>query len=263
MRYVNVSFLLAGLLFNVYAAGNDALINLRRKHSETTEGRLIPWTGDELELLEQPPLFELQSAASETRARGWMSAHIHGFIMSIMVRDDRHVNTRQGADIWDGDAIQLGIDADGSGVGSRDPGSAFVGPNDASITVALTRQGPRAWAHYHGNPHRRGAIRDMDMHITRDEDAQQTRYSLYFNWSDFQLKPGISEKMGVAVQVNDTDDGPQQLRLKWGDGAGGNLRPGLFRTVRLDIPDEEFVSILPYKTNVWTADDSMQILIAA
>ena len=69
MRYVNVSFLLAGLLFNVYAAGNDALINLRRKHSETTEGRLIPWTGDELELLEQPPLFELQSASSETRAR--------------------------------------------------------------------------------------------------------------------------------------------------------------------------------------------------
>ncbi|MDZ7721405.1 MAG: dienelactone hydrolase family protein [candidate division KSB1 bacterium] len=159
--------------------------------------------------------------------------------------------------------FRLGIDADGSGAGSRDPGSAFVGPNDASITFALTREGARAWAHYHGNPRRRGAIQDMDMHIVRDDDMQQTRYSLYFNWSDFQMKPGIAETMGFAVQVNDMDEGSQQLRLYWGDGAGGNLRPGLFKTVRLDTPDEEFVSILPSKTNLWSADDSMQIFIAA
>ncbi|MDZ7721404.1 MAG: hypothetical protein U5R06_00930 [candidate division KSB1 bacterium] len=109
MRYVSVSFLLAGLLFNGYAAEERGEpVNLRQKCSESTEGRLIPWTGDELELLQQPPLFELQSSEEETRARGWMSAHLHGFIVSIIVWDDRHVNIRQGADIWDGDAIQAG-----------------------------------------------------------------------------------------------------------------------------------------------------------
>ena len=264
MRFSDLPVLMICLLMPFGINGRESnFVDMRFIRIQKTHGTfpVIPWTGDEMTLLQSPPLFELEQ--DETRAKGWIAVHSQGFIVCVSVIDNLHLNTQQDAAIWDGDAIQLGIDANGSGVGSRDPGSAFVGPDDASITFALTEKGPRAWAHYQGNPSLRGSIQNMDMDISRNEEEQETRYSLYFSWSNFQMKPGIPEIMGFAVQVNDTDRGPKQLRLKWGDGAGGNLRPGLFKKVRIAKPDEEFVSILPYKTNIWNINDVMRIQIAA
>lgn len=222
---------------------------------------VIPWTDNETALIGQPPLFELNSPEG-TSAKCWISACKAGFILHIVVTDNLHINTQSDAAIWDGDAIQIGIDANGSGVGSRPVGSAYVGADDASITVALTSGGPKAWAHYHGNPQKRNAIHDLKMDIGRDESTKQTTYSLHFDWTDFNMKPGMSDVMAFCVQINDTDLGSDQLRLKWGDGAGGNLRPGLFRKVRIGSPAEEFAAVLPLKTNLWTPTDSLRCLVA-
>lgn len=229
--------------------------------SESDSLPVIPWTDSIERLLLEDPLFKLSSEAG-TAAKGWIAANKEGFIFHLDVIDDYHINTRKEGAIWDGDAIQLGIDANGSGVGNRNRRMAYVGPDDASITFALTNEGPRAWAHYHGNADKLNAITDMKMDIVRNRKIKHTIYTLWFKWEDFQIGPGLYDTMGFGVQLNDTDKGPDQLRLKWGDGAGGNLRPGLFEKVRIASPTDEFITILPQKVNVWHPQDSIRVLLA-
>ncbi len=223
----------------------------------------IPWIGEDIdELYKTKPLFSIASDDSETSAKGWVGVNKNEIIIRVVVTDDYHINTRSSSSIWDGDAIQFGIDANGDGVGNRLKTEAYTGPNDASISFALTEDGPKAWAYYYGHPDGPGEFKNLTLNIDRNDKKQTTTYNIRFLWESFQMKPGISSCLGMVFQINDTDKGPNQKRIYWGNGAGGNLRPGLFKKLRIAPPNENFISIQTIKNKVWSSSDKAKVIVA-
>ncbi|MGD2175433.1 MAG: hypothetical protein PVJ27_08525, partial [Candidatus Brocadiaceae bacterium] len=227
---------------------------------------LAPWVrpGD-TGWQEGDPAFEISDPEGDARAGGWFAVTDRHMLMKIIVRDDVHVNTREGADIWDGDALQIGVDARGDGSGTLPRNTRMVGPDDASITVALTGQGTKVWAHFQGK-YGRGYLadgaRDYPCAVQRDEERGQTVYNVAFPWEDFQTAAGMSSLLAVAVQVNDTDEDPGQRRISWGDGAGGEPRPGLFEPLALGRPPESVAAAEVSREHLWRPDHCGEITFA-
>jgi len=223
----------------------------------------IPWISKDLKaFFKTVPLFSIAADDSETAAKGWVGVNRNEIIIRVVVSDDYHINTRSSGMIYDGDAIQFGIDANGDGVGRRLKTEAYTGPNDASITFALTDDGPRAWAHYYGHPDGPGEFNNLALDIVRNDQKQTTSYDIHLPWESFQMQPGISSCLGVAFQINDTDKGPKQKRIYWGNGAGGNLKPGLFKKLRIAPPSENLISVQSIKNKIWSPADSAKVIVA-
>jgi predicted esterase len=221
----------------------------------------IPWVeAGNLTWRDAPPPIVIEGV--DPGARAWAAVSTQGLLMRIVVDDAMHVNKQVDAAIWDGDAIQLGIDMLGRGVGGLARDSAFTGPNVASITFALTPDGPKAWAHHHGRPGGEGAMPQLTPVVTRDEATHTTTYDLVLPWDEFQASPGLSPVMGLAIQVNDTDEAPEQKRIYFGDGAGGAVRPGLFRVVGLGDPPGEVISTGTVRKDLYRVTDRGEMVVA-
>ena len=256
------------LLLNI-SCNNSKSTNFNSNIEELKEtqvdsnSHIIPWA-DEFSLINvDEPTFKIELKKTELEATGWIIANIEGFSMKIVVNDDYHKNNRKGSAIWDGDALQISIDAMGNGVGNKPKETSYVGKDDASITFALTDNGPKIFAHYHGNNKMLGDKSKMNFDISRDGIKQTTTYILNFLWTDFQTKCGISDVFGIAIQVNDTDKGTNQNRIFWDMGASGHISPGLYNICKLEQPNTEFISVLPYKTDIWNSNDVIKIIVAA
>jgi len=234
--------------------------------SDETIDRSLPevqWVGKNIKsILKNKPLFTIKSNDSETAANGWVGINKDEIIIRVVITDDYHINNQSGPNIYDGDAIQFGIDANGDGNRGQEKNMAYTGPGDASITVALTPEGPKAWAHYYGHPDGAGAFTRIKLDINRNDEKQTTTYDIRLPWEGFQTLAGISPYIGLAFQINDTDKGPKQKRIYWGDGAGGNLRPGLFKRLRIGKPNESFMSIHSVKNRIWTVNDKAEVIVA-
>jgi len=266
LRIICIQVVIALFVFVSFGQkGGSFSLDINPVAQETLDITLpeIPWIGKDLKAFyRSEPLFSIAADDSETAAKGWVGVNRDEIIIRVVVSDDYHINTRSSAMIYDGDAIQFGIDANGDGVGHRLKTEASTGPNDASITLALTDDGPRAWAHYYGHPDGPGEFINMTMDIVRNDQKQITTYDIHLPWESFQMQPGISSCIGVAFQINDTDKGPIQNRITWGNGAGGNLRPGLFKKLRLASPNEHFISVQPIKNKIWSPADRAKVLVA-
>ena len=262
---IPISFLLLINLScsNLEQTNNNLKVEELKETEINSSTLLVPWLNS-LSLIDTlKPTFVINSEKSALKASGWLIANIDGFMMKIIVKDDLHKNNRTGSAIWDGDALQISIDAMGDGVGDKPKNTLYLGKDDANIAFALTEQGPKLYAHYHGNRDLLGDKSKMKYNILRDEKKKTTTYLLNFLWNDFQTKCGISDVLGIAVQINDTDKGPTQERLFWDMGALGDIFPSLYNKCKLMQPADEFISILPYKSNIWAPDDKIKILIAA
>ena len=199
----------------------------------------IPWvkSGD-TEWLKAAPLFRLGDASPDGSAEGWVAAGDEDILLHVVVRDDVHHNDKSGADIWNGDALQLGIDARGDGSGSMDPKTrAMFGPDDAAMTFALTSKGPAGWVHFSQGGALHDALPANLFSIRRDEPAKTTTYDIHLPWKMLSTAPGLYPTIGLAVQINDDDgDGRPQRRLYFGRGADGVPAPGLFQRLALQGP---------------------------
>ncbi len=244
---------------------NNSLLEIIPVEEEIIDLSLpeIPWIEDDMKAnYSSDPLFSIESDNSETAAKGWVSVNKDEINIRVVVSDDYHINTQSANMIYDGDAIQFGIDANGDGVGKRKKTEGYTGPNDASITFALTNEGPKAWAHYYGHPDGPGKFENLNLEINRNDRKQTTTYDISLPWESFQMQPGISSYLGVAFQINDTDKGPKQKRIYWGNGAGGNLRPGLFMKLRIAPPKENFISVQTIKNKIWSPTDKTKVIVA-
>jgi predicted esterase len=255
------SGLLTLLLAAFAAAGQTITITASIEPEHEPAALTIPWVeAGSLEWRQTQPPIVVEGV--DPAARAWAAVSTQGLLLRIVVDDAMHVNKQVDAAIWDGDSIQLGIDMLGRGVGSQPRDAAFTGPNVASITFALTADGPKAWAHHHGRPGGEGAMPQLTPMIARDDAARTTTYDLVLPWDEFQASPGLSPVMGLAIQVNDTDDAPEQKRIYWGDGAGGAVRPGLFHTVALGNPPGEVISAGTVRKDLFRRSDRGEIVVA-
>jgi predicted esterase len=214
----------------------------------------VAWVGvEDVDWANGDPAFTMADAESGTSADGWLAVTSEGIRMRVAVRDDVHFNDRRGGDIWDGDNLQIGIDALGDGAGPEREDAMVTRPDDAELCIALTGETTTFWAHWHGRPGGEGALPDGYGQVTRDEDTGATVYEVRLPWSEFQAQAGQSPVIGLRVQCNDSDGKGVRRAFHWGnpDSRG---RPGLFNRLRIGNPPGEFAAASPPSTSLWRAD---------
>jgi len=213
------------------------------------------WTNGE-------PSFKIEGDP-KVSARGWLAVSEQAILLKVEVRDQAHFNAKEKSDIWDGDCLQIGIDASGA---ASEKVQSSVSPTVASITAALTARGPELWAHYQGQ-YGTGRLREGKRHypcaIVRDERAKTTTYSLAFPWGEFASLPGFAPLIGLCVQVNDSTPNEKQRRIYWGRGADGAPRPSLFERFAPGAPPGALRIATATRTTLWRPTDFGEIAVVA
>lgn len=221
---------------------------------------MAPWVqpGD-ITWQEGPAIFDISDGASGTSARGWLAVDNDNIHLRVVVKDDKHINNKENAEIWQGDAIQVGISA----YGETSRRGAYVGPNDAALAFALTSSGPASWAYFHGRPDATGSMDAVTTNIRRDDDAQTTTYDITMPWSEFQAQPAGSPLIALTVQINDSDDDTdRQARMSFGDGAGGRPSPSQFEKIRIGPPPQPVLAARVTRDALWQTGDFGEIILA-
>jgi pimeloyl-ACP methyl ester carboxylesterase len=243
---------------------SEPRIVIREIPTDSSVSRLpvVPWIlPNDDSWTKGKPIFEISDENAKTSAKGWIAVTNEYILLKIEVKDDVHVNHSTGGDIWDGDAVQLGIDALGDGTGRMPKDASFVGQDDAWITFALTEQGPEAWAQLHGRPGGVGAVPQLMPQILHNSKTKTTTYGIRLPWKEFQTEAGISQEFGLYVQVNDQDD-TTSTRLYWGSGYGGGLRPGLFNRLAVGRTPAAWIASAGLHSEIWRASGCGEIVFA-
>jgi len=267
MKYRIYVLLFIVLILNVKSGISQSqemtyLIENVSNNSESKTQFSIPEIKEKKELKNHKPIFNIQSLSNETKASGWIGYNTLGVYLLVEVFDSMHINNQKGANIWDGDALQIGIDANGDGTNGGAKNEIYIGPNDAMYAFALTDNKIVSWAHYHGNLHKTGEKTTVKTSIIRDEKSFLTSYSIFFPWKEFNWALGFSDFFGISVMVNDLDEGHTLTKTKFGEGVGAVFKPGLFMLGKIQAPHEEFFSILMTKNKIWEPWDNAKVLIA-
>lgn len=147
------------------------------------------------------------------------------------VADDKHFNLRTGSMIWNGDALQIGIDSNGSALSPAEGGTVGYSQNDAEIGFALTSSGEQVyqWFPNTGNPNK------VKCRIKRD--GQHTIYEAAIPFTSLPNPErwGAGMVMGFSMVILDDDDGSgAKYRLELSPGIVNRKDPSVFRKVILE-----------------------------
>ena len=211
------------------------------------------------------PLFQVSDDSGKFNSQGWAALSEENFILHIVVKDAEHFNNRTGADIWNGDSVQVCLDtmplAALQESGTKAYANRFVG----SVAFALTKEGPRAWAHHlgkiygHGSGNPNGGVDRWKPEITRDNKAGVTTYQLKFPTREFGVPSGLITCVGLTVQVNHGST-PMQKRLSWGNGLTGVPVPGLNKLVPVEDASGDEIYWAPTRDSLWATNDELLFL---
>lgn len=223
----------------------------------------VAWVNDgEKEWMFGAPVFSISNASGDPSAQGWIAATEGAILLHVVVQDDTHLNANRGGNLWNGDALQIGVDLSGAGVGRLPKETVMTGSHSAALGFALTANGPEAYVFTHSRPDRVGEAPQLAPGVVRDENKKTTTYDISLPWSEFQATPGLFSRLGLALQVNDTDTDSKQKRINWGRGGNGPLQPGLFKWLTLGTPGTPLLSLEATKTNLWKQGDRGEFVIA-
>ncbi|MDR1438808.1 MAG: hypothetical protein LBJ10_01980 [Clostridiales bacterium] len=165
----------------------------------------------------------------------------------VDVSDDRHVLTSDINNSWAQDSLQISIDplhAMGTARDQYGAATAAGYAGELSIIAALREDGVYGMAiQYNTVPGLSDRnLADSRVLVARDEEAKTTAYRLALSWKDIltegQLAPasGFSPQnthMGIAVTVNDSDQGTDRGWLNYMDGIAFGKDARLFGDLAL------------------------------
>lgn len=163
--------------------------------------------------------------------RLWLTHDGERLYVSAVITDDVHAQPARGADMWQGDAVQVGA-APGWPGENADPTS--------EVGTALTSAGPVDVARWLpvGAP-----TTDIASAVTRDEANKQTTYELSVPLSTLGVD-AADGLMAATIAVNESDGGPRRGWSSWGQGVAESKDPTKFRALRLLAPSEGEVNML-------------------
>lgn len=230
---------------------------------------IVPWVDDwNGEWDSSVPTFTIADQGCPTSAKGWVAVSDHAILLNVVVQESVHENHQTGGGIFDGDSIQVAIDARGDGSGTLPADTRMVNLDDGIIAFALTDTGPQAWAHHlgkvynggAGNPD--GAMPRLGPRITRDETVHQTVYQITLPWAEFHTGAGFTPIFGMAMQLN-VGSGKARKELYWGKGAAGGVpMPGSMNKLLLGPPPRPTVTLTCAKDRIWTAEDTAEVEVS-
>ncbi|MGQ4517077.1 glycoside hydrolase family 3 C-terminal domain-containing protein [Streptomyces sp. DW26H14] len=168
---------------------------------------------------------------SDLSGKVWLDWDASSLYVTANLTDDVFSQPADGADMWQGDSLQL---AATSGV----PGASATESTDSvnghyEYGSALTQAGAQLYrwiAPTEGS----GLVTDASVHVTRDDDTHTTLYELAIPWSDLtSVKPAANNVFSFSLDVNDKDNGVRKGYTQWGDGIGSSKDVGGFNMAQL------------------------------
>ena len=206
------------------------------------------------------PIFIITSSGTGDKAEGWFGVTSEYIYFKIKVEDDDHFNPMSDNNLWQGDAVQLGIDAHGDGTQGNDQNlSGAFGEDDVALTFGMGENGPQGWVQFLGKTSERFVMDKDDISISREGIV--TSYSARISWELVSTQPALFPNIGIAVQVNDSDQGRKdQDRYSWGDGAGGRMKTGLFKRIRLEGFPDQMVGAVVQNNTIWGNERARYLL---
>jgi len=180
-------------------------------------------------------------------------------LIEVDVTDEKHA-PGAGGRIWEGDSIELAIDAMGDGTrGEPDSMSGPMGPDDFKFIFALGPEGAEART-LAGETRYPAEELLANSAITREGD--QTKYRIALPWKLLHATPGASPAIGLDLKVNDRSSEEEDKReTAWGRGFEQSFSAGRLPRVALAPPDDERIALHWLDTTAWDAKD--QNLLAA
>jgi hypothetical protein len=174
------------------------------------------WTGDD-----------------DLSAKAYLANDDKNLYLTVKVLDDKHINNKLLDKIWDGDALQIAIDAGGDAVSPEASGYTGYDQNDIELGLALTKSGIQA---YRWMPNA-GVISSREMKYNVTRDGNFTNYEITIPYSSL---PSFGEYkngrvIGISFVLFDDDgNGGQEYWMELTRGvAGGRKDPSMFRKVIL------------------------------
>ncbi|MDX2188467.1 MAG: hypothetical protein SFY32_01275 [Bacteroidota bacterium] len=226
----------------------------------------IPWLkpGDK-SWMQGNPTFTIKHESSELEAKGYIGMTDEALMFKIDVTDDKHLNDKELGDIWNGDAIQIGLDLEGQGSGNMPKDTpGMVGNDDAGIGFGLGKNGPEAFAWFLGGTFTSIPLDKKTVKIVRNEKLKTTNYEMSVSWKILKIQPGIYPTFGIAIQINDSDpDRKEQNRISWGKGAGGASTPGLFEKLAYSNPFKPIYASYKLNETIWAIGDVAEMCFVA
>ncbi len=184
--------------------------------SVKVDGDHSEWGADEFTRVEGP--------LSVVRTAVRYSAN--GLAFAVQVEDDRFVQTKTGAKIWEGDSMQFAL--------SLSPSSALgYGQTDLEYGAALTSRGPVVWCWYAGEDGGTGHLSQAEIQVLRKDDV--IFYEMRIPKSALprvSLSPGTV--LGFSYIANDDDGEGYRGATEWTPGMTGGKDSSLFGELVLE-----------------------------
>ncbi|RKY04576.1 hypothetical protein DRP77_03480 [Candidatus Poribacteria bacterium] len=141
------------------------------------------------------PLGEDYNGESDLSATWWVVWDEDNLYVAVEVTDDKHQNTKSGAQIYAGDGIQFTIDPTGE--------KKVHNGNCYEYGYALAAGKPQVWRWF-VNPASKGE--SSEYAVVRDEAAKKTYYEIRVPKDDIApAKLEANYKLGWSIIVNDSD----------------------------------------------------------
>lgn len=210
------------------------------------------------------PQFEINHPEADEMAKGWIIASEKGIHIRVLVMDASHTNTYENQNLYMGDAVQIGLDGRGDGTRGNDATlEGAFGDDDIAFTLAIGSNGSQGWIHFKGDRQVNDPVPEENISITRNDKKGQTDYHLFVEWDKLGVIPGLYPDIGIAVMINDSEpDVQRQVRYSYGEGAGGRMKPGLFKRVRIDGITGSFVASESLNAVYWDAAHPVRYLVS-
>lgn len=159
----------------------------------------------------------------------WDSTNLY---ITADITDSNFSETYTGADIWEGDSLQV---AATSGVpGSSATVSAASTNGHYEYGAALTPDGPQVYRWTAPAGVTTGQVTDATATITRDDATDTTLYELVLPWTDLtSVQPTAGTVFSISALDNDTDNGVREGFLQWGGGIGSDKNVAEFNMAQL------------------------------
>jgi hypothetical protein len=163
----------------------------------------------------------------------WLDWDSSNLYVTAEVSDDNFSEPATGANIWQGDSLQV---AATSGVPGSSAAVSTASTNaHYEYGAALTPQGAQAYRWTAPAGVATGPVTDAAVQVTRDDATNTTVYELALPWSDLTsaVQPGAGEVFSISALLNDTDNGVREGFLQWGGGIGPDKNVAEFNMAQL------------------------------
>jgi hypothetical protein len=136
-----------------------------------------------------------------------------------------------GANIWQGDSLQVAATADVPGSSATTSTAATNGHYEYG--AALTPAGSQLYR-WTSPSQGAGQVTNATVNVTRDNTNNTTLYELAIPWTDLtSVSPTANTVFSISAMLNNVDSGVRNGYLEWGGGIGDNKNVAEFNMAQL------------------------------